>query len=235
MKPLILSFLFLWISFGKVQATSIEEFHEPMIISLGSHCEVADAIKSNKFRVTAFPFDWLLTIDLNQFLSLLEEDFAFLMDRAYLNQQPDGSVINTKYNVHFRHDWFTDRDFEEYFPEINEKYERRIHRFRELNEYKKKVYFIRAPFDPSLTSDPISKEHQKIDCNNAEALRNTLRQKFPNLDFHLVIINYVEEQVPIFPEMEKIIEFKVRKTNKGDDYTAMIQQLILHANCGSLF
>lgn len=226
MKKLFLCCLLLTF-FGKVQTEELENSTHPLLVSLGSHCEVTMHISHNKMRTAAFPFDWLLTLDYQGFISALKDDFYFFMDKSYLYQHPEGNIIHTKYNIDFRHDW-PDMNFEKHFPEIRKKYERRIRRFQQLNEYAGRVYFMRSPFDLSINPrlPTITKECTKIDTSHAQALRDVLRQKFPHLDFRLIIINYAEEHTPSITGIEQVMEFKVRKSHKKEDYSAIIQQLL---------
>ena len=205
----------------------------PLFISLGSHCEPSQQLILNNLRSAAFPFDWLLTLNFSGFLSLLQDDFAFFMDKRYLVQDSQGVVLNTYYQIDFRHelhDW-TDNDFMKHFPEIKEKYQRRIQRFKECRHNKTRAYFIRAAFDLNLNPHlpTITKECTKIDAVQACTLKNLLHQKFPQLDLYVVILNYEEEKtVPITGE-ERILEFKIRKSHKKEDYSKVFQLLLEHA------
>ena len=164
------------------EAQDLEKLNQTLLISLGSHCEVAWYLRENQKRTAAFPFDWLLTLDHQGFISLLENDFTLFMDQMYLQQHPRGNVIHTKYNIDFRHDWSA-TNFRDDFANIREKYERRIKRFQQLNEYRGKVYFVRSAFDLNLDASlpTITSECERIDAAQAVAIRNILSQKFSYL------------------------------------------------------
>ncbi len=208
--------------------TEIPQTGPNLIVSLGSHCEVAAYLRQAGLRSEAYPFDWLTTFDHTLFASLIYNDFAYFMDARFLYQYPYGNVVNWCYQIDFRHDWpYSDINFAKYFPEIRKKYERRIERFRKLNRHYGKVYFVRAAYDLNL--DPflptVTSQCTRIEISDAEILRNTLYEKFPNLDFTLVIVNYIEEETPDIIGLEKVIEFKVRKGYRTEDYSRLFQLL----------
>lgn len=205
----------------------------PIFISLGSHCEPSQQLILNNLRSAAFPFDWLLTLNFPGFISLLQDDFRFLMDKRYLTQDASGVILNTRYQIDFRHelhDW-TDYDFFKHHQEINEKYQRRINRFKQCNYNKGRAYFIRAAFDVNLNPHlpTITADCTKVTRKQAEILKDILSKKFPKLDFYLVIVNYAEENAKDIKDLEKVLEFKIRKSHRKEDYTNMFKQLLEHA------
>jgi len=230
--------LLLWCCFsmcsiGQLQADPNDNRLAPIFISLGSHCEPSQQLILNNLRSAAFPFDWLLTLDFEGFLALIQEDFRFFMDKRYIIQNDENALINTYYHIDLRHemhDW-PDADFPKHYSEIKEKYQRRINRFKECNYNKSRAYFIRAAFDLELNPKlpTITQDCTRIEKNQAETLKNLLRKKFPQLDFYLVIINYAEENIEAILGIDRVIEFKIRKSHRNEDYKNLFQQLIEHA------
>lgn len=216
-----------WSRLGLIVAEENGENGKPIFVSLGSHCEVASVLTHLKFRHASYPLDWLLTFDYAGFLLLLEEDFAHFMDTFYLSLQPAGDVLNTRYQIYLRHDW-PDRNFEQHLPEVQTKYLRRIARFNNLIKANTKVFFIRSAFDLSLGPDlpAVTPECCTIAFSHAEALRDMLDKKFPGLDFQLVIVNYVEENTAPIVGLERVIEIKIRKTHKIEDYSRFLNDLV---------
>lgn len=201
---------------------------KPLFVSLGCLCDVAGQIRSNHFREKAFPLDWILTLDYQGFFALLEDNFEFFLDERFLHLHSSGRVINSYYNIHFLHDW-PDSNLHDHLYSIQKKYQRRIDRFNELASYKGKVYFIRAAFIiqiPVYSDSVITPECSKITYSDAETLRDILLKKFPDLDFKLVVINYEDESVPDIIGLENVIEFKVVKSQKEEDYKNIFQQLL---------
>lgn len=206
------------------------------LVSLGSHCEIAVHLNANNLRKAAFPFDWLLTCNHDRFLSLLENDFAFFLDEQYLIHHPSHQYVleNCYYEIEFRHDWpFSDLEcnearYRQQLQEMHAKYHRRIHRFRQLRDYPGKVFFIRAAYD--LQNDPNlywgTKDIERITAEEAQQLKDTLDGYFPELNFTLVIINYLENNVPDIKEIDNVLEFKISKFNKHRDYTNAFARIV---------
>ena len=225
-KTILLCCLFIS-SIGGLKA---EDKQHPLFFSLGSHCEIADMFGHYGLRHAAGPLDWVLTLDYDRFLLLLENDFEGFVDERFLTQYPDTHVINSLYNIDFRHDW-PDLDFSKHLPEVQSRLGRRINRILDLKHHEGKVYFIRGAFDTNINPHlpTITKECTKITPQDAENIRNVLQRKYPKLDFVLVIFNYVEEFVDDFDYLDMIIEFKVSKLNrheKEESYKKAIESLI---------
>ncbi len=213
---------------------------EPLFVSLGSHCEPAVHIKENDLRRAAFPFDWLLTLDHDHFCKILDEDFAELLNENYFIQHPIHPLVleNTYYEVEFRHDWPSieindpQQQYQQQMEEVQTKYRRRIERFRQLDYYQDHVFFLRAAYD--FNNDPQvywgQRSQAQIGKEQAIEIKKHLDQFFPHLDFTLVILNYSDENVPKISGIDRVIEFKIRKDQKQEDYKRVFQILQnLHA------
>lgn len=204
-------------------------FEEPpllLFISLGSHCEPAVMLRHHGLRSTAFPFDWLVTIDHEGLLSLLEEDFQYFLDPTYLFHLPHYSecIENSYYKVEFKHDGPL-LEQKEVWQKVLEKYQRRMDRFRSLRHFPGKVFFIRAAYDLPEGGPTYWLKQTFITSEQAKSLKSALDSYFPQLDFTLIIVNYQEDlPTPIF-ECERVIEFKIRKTRKHDDYKTILSAL----------
>lgn len=160
-------------------------------IGLGERCTVAAALEVFNLRKAAYPFDWTIS-EYDSLCAVLEEDFDNFLHPDFLSLRPDNHGVINKYGIVFVHDFPTtdytgDFDIEAPLNEdilhqhwrealaiIQEKYARRIQRFRDICSSNIKVYFIR---------------HQGIQSREqACALRNIIRRIYPNLDFTLVIV-----------------------------------------------
>jgi len=215
-----------------------EEFNEaggrpfPLFISLGSHCEVANFIGYYGLRTAAYPFDWMLTLH-ESLIAVLEQDFAYFVDERFLVPHRFG-VVNSYYNIDFRHDWpdfgqsWYKMDFRRILPEVQDKYQRRIGRFYDLTEHVGKVFFIRIPLDIDYSLDQyptFTSASKRITSTEALTIRNLLLERFPNLDFDLVVINYVEEGAPDIVGLDRVYEFKVSLTHKFEDWEEILRYL----------
>jgi len=214
-----------------------EESQQSLFFSLGSNCEIATVLGHYHLRHASGPLDWVLTLDYDRFLLLLENDFEGFLDERYLMQYPDNHVINSLYNIDFRHDW-PDLDFEKHLPEVQSRLGRRVNRLLDLKQYEGKVYFIRGAFDTTLNPHlpTITKECTKITLQDAKNIRNLLYRKYPELDFTLIIINYKEESGCDFDNKEEgMIEFKVAKLDRKkreEDYKIIMEYLIATSKSG---
>jgi Putative papain-like cysteine peptidase (DUF1796). len=208
----------------------------PLFVSLGSHCEVAVKLRENKLRSTAFPFDWMHTFVHETFLTLLKDDFLYFSDPQALFQHPTHPHVleNAIYQIEFRHDWpFETLEtnpfrYQEQLKRLQKKYERRISRFRKLAAYPGKVFFIRTAFERE--NDPhaywLKEGVESISLIQAEEIKAALTHLFPHLNFTLVIVNYKEENVVPIPQKEGLMEFKVRRSHKPEDYGSLFNLLL---------
>jgi hypothetical protein len=156
---------------------------EPLFVSLGSDCGMAGQVENIGYRRASFPFDWLLTFDHNGMLKVLDDNFKHFLNPSCYSLHTNGALVNTYYHFEFRHEH--DNDF------IG-KYARRIDRFRKLNNYSGKVFFMRESFGgadhPSVYWP--SKDLIHISFEHAQELKQVLKKRFPDLNFTLVILNF---------------------------------------------
>lgn len=161
---------------------------EPLFISLGSWCNVAINLRDYGLRKAAFPFDWIASVDGEKFLELIKGDFEHFLDEDYLFVK-DGHFFNDYYRIELPHDYCANSEEMECWVSLNEKYQRRIKRFQELENYRGKVYFIRSSFGYSNHPDRYYKSNDTVSISDSYAYRlyDVLRNRFPYLDFTLII------------------------------------------------
>jgi hypothetical protein len=193
-----------------------------LFVSLGSSCTVALQLRHWGLRKAAFPFDWLLTVDGDRFVELIERNFQDFLNETYLIKHPHhrakNFLVHSYYHIEFRHDWshgFWNPDkYPKALEQLKSKYTRRIERFRALNDFPGKVFFIRiacaGAFAPK-TYWPNAKA-LKIDHASALALQSALKKRFPQLDFTLVIINHNGDE----EEMEIVDDIFFFNLSKSD-------------------
>lgn len=165
----------------------------PLFVSLGSYCEPAHVLKHLNMRKIAFPFDWITSMDGEQLINILEEDFANFLNEDYFSPEKDCILVNTYYNLEFLHEgeWLGNH-FTSNLKKLNIKYDKRIKRFRLLSYYKDKIFFIRTSFTGSVTNPSrysLFKDLLEISDVEATKIYNALKNRFPNLNFTLLIIN----------------------------------------------
>lgn len=115
-------------------------------ISLGKDCCMAYHLHRLGKKKNTYPFDWLLIKNLDTVYSLIENDFIDFLKPDYLQYKNniresflknDNNIVNevslirvtnTKYKIHFLHDFESPDELEK----VVEKYNRRINRFYEI-------------------------------------------------------------------------------------------------------
>jgi len=161
----------------------------PLCISLGAACGSALMLRELGLRTVAYPFDWMISPTDGLYKCLTEDFGHFFCD---LKLRPDKTGVIDYYGFHFTHDLptqksnmnaFMNTDFvgadilanewQKAVPQVQEKYNRRINRFREDCLGKEKVFFFRTEF--------VNKE-------DAILIRDTLQQLYPKMDFTLVVM-----------------------------------------------
>jgi len=185
---LIAAFLSCWAAYAAADEEMVDIFADTgrshLCISLGSNCDTVSWLKTYDLRPAAFPFDWLLTLDIAKLIELLDTDFDRFLDRAYFAPF-NTAFIHSYYHIEFRHEG-------KYMEEIFTKYPRRIERFRQLGEYPRKVFFIRMSYAWAMSPTlywPIERALH-ITLEDAVDLSEALRKLFPRLDFTLIILNH---------------------------------------------
>jgi hypothetical protein len=128
-----------------------------IVYSLGRDCACASYLKNFGLRVASGPFDWITLSqneehDLEKALSIVSNDFKDFFNAEDLKLlAPDPKIYqepehvgyeNIRTGFRFYHDFDTGIPFDEMFPKVKEKYERRIQRFRDNIKNNKKVLLV---------------------------------------------------------------------------------------------
>ncbi len=210
----LLSVAFFTFSLCVVQAEELDnmdhaniniEANEPLFVSLGSYCEPGHMVRLCGLRKAAFPFDWVVSMDLPQLCEILDQDFA-----RYLNTQDlvmhHEILLHPHHFIEFLHDGrWSEEAYAKNMEAFQLKYSRRIERFRQLNHYQGKVFFLRFAYYASKwdTQRVYNIEaNEEITKDHAWRLHESLRAFFPDLDFTLIIMNVhdrqeIEEEEPL--------------------------------------
>lgn len=168
------------------------ECTQPLFVSLGSFCGPASTIKTAGLRMGAFPFDWMLSVDGEKIIEILEDNFFHFFEKSYLKPFVNGVLLQKYYHMEFSHEGvWNNQNFSQNFTDFLAKYQRRIERFRKLNNYKGKVFFMRQAW--SLSTHPnyafADPGNLEISIEYAQRLYRALEKFFPALDTYLIIIN----------------------------------------------
>lgn len=113
------------------------------IISLGFFCSTASELERLGLRRNSSPFDWVLSLDISKVIDLINNEFEGIFNIKYLKQYRSNPsyYVNTKYDIHFYHDFDKYKTLEAQLEDIDNKYRRRINKFYEV--IKSKTLFVR--------------------------------------------------------------------------------------------
>jgi hypothetical protein len=188
-------------------STIIHATQGPLFVSLGSDCLTASMIQHFGKRQTAFPFDWMLTLDEAGFLQILNTNFQDFTNKDYLIRHPitNAGLVHSIYHVEFAHYWLETywenaTQSEEELEKLQITFQRRIEKFRQLGSYKGSVVFIRA-IGPSFKHKDLNPEifwfgyspntdEKEFSLN----LNDALKKSFPTLDFKLIVVKKTDTQ-----------------------------------------
>lgn len=170
-----------WIN---TQRENNNEFSKSNIfISLGMNCGPGRQFEKKKLTEAFFPFDWCIS-DFESIYEALKNDFSNYLEKESLEvlHHPENAkhrvVHDHTYNIRYLHDFTLEGEPLNDYEQIRTKYFRRIDRlYRACSQRTKKVYFFRT----SIT------KKQSLQLNQL------IQQKFPQLNYTLVVINETKE------------------------------------------
>ena len=123
-----------------------------IVYSIGRDCWCASYLWECGVRLTSGPFDWLTKASFEDRFILMLNDFKYFLDKKYLKLMPKPTnrpvdenndyYENIKTHLYFWHDFSCDKSFDEAYPLVKEKYERRIKRFYRNIKNKKNVLLV---------------------------------------------------------------------------------------------
>ena len=123
-----------------------------IIYSLGRDCACAMYMKKAQIRQCSGPLDWLTSGNFSDRMDLLLSDFKDFMNPNYFcplkknenmfNDDACDYYENFKVKTYFFHDFPVGVPFDVSFPQVKQKYERRISRFWENIKKNKNVLLI---------------------------------------------------------------------------------------------
>lgn len=151
-----------------------------MIIPVGIDCGIADALRKLNLRDVAFPFDWNVTY--SGVADIIKNDFESFVPMRRFGIQKDRteSCVFNKYDVLFIHEDWQNKKSEE-----QEKYYKRIARFKEvLESTRDTIYFIRK----GHMFHTHREYYFKNDIESVVELAQVLKEKYPNLKYKIFLI-----------------------------------------------
>ena len=123
-----------------------------IVYSIGRDCACSFYLQTNGLRLCSGPMDWITTADFNQRFDMLLSEFKDFMNPECFEFLPKNPNIfnddkcdyyrNTKTGFDFYHDFPAGVPFEQSFPDVAAKYNRRIERFYKNIKSNKRVLLV---------------------------------------------------------------------------------------------
>ena len=138
------------------------------IFSLGEACFIAIALKKNGLRTFFGPFDWMYGSNFKTRCDILiskfdnyfnKEDLEF---KEYREANKMVTYRNTRTDIYYNHDFYSDLPFDYEYDIVKEKYERRINRLLKIISKAKKVLICYG--DLANTKGGASSDNEIIEC-----------------------------------------------------------------------
>ena len=165
------------------------------VISLGQACTVAGAMREYGIRITAYPFDWIVSPFQGLYQALSDNFEHFLQEDSLTIRSYDRYGVVDYCGFEFVHDFpvmqpndeFAELigeghvtggvlrdDWRSFLPQVKTKYKRRIDRLHDtFSTAQEKIYLIR---------------YGGISREQAIQLRDLLYKRYPQLDFELIVL-----------------------------------------------
>ncbi len=132
-----------------------------LIFSLGEACLCTQALRMAGLQLFSYPFDWLGGSSFMGKCQILATRFARYIDKedlefSHMERSINCQAYHNKYNdITFNHDFPKDMSLDESYPQVREKYERRIKRLLSSIERSSPVLivWIEAPYTNHVVFD----------------------------------------------------------------------------------
>lgn len=198
-----------------------------LIFGIGGSCRCSMGLREGGVQYLSFPMDWHPGPDFVGKCATVAEGFAHWLDRdklVLLNpDEKEGLLVykNTETGYTFLHDFLAKQSFDEQYPKIAEKYNRRISRLMGLIEGSSRilVVWVNVPSDDN------------VNWEKARAGQKVLSNRWPEKKFDILFLNH-SENVPFAAAEEeergqvRMVSFDYRDRSPGED-TWMADQYIL--------
>jgi len=223
----------LWLSCMVAILTIFNDTKAIVVISLGSACSVAGAMREYGIRTQAYPFDWIVS-PFEGLYQAFDDDFVHLLQEDSLTiRSYDRYGIVDYYGFEYVHDFPTqkpndtlikpieeghiiggviDDNWGDFLPQIKEKYQRRLERLYTVFNGEEEVYLIRYGIK---------------DKSEMLLLRDLLHKKYPRLNFMLIALgNSPEMSIPW--QADNIKNFYINDKDLQQWKELFIQLKLLH-------
>lgn len=192
------------------------------VFSLGEVCFCANFLRELNLRKFSAPFDWIAGGTFSQRLEFLinrfdnyfnEKDMAYHSRREF--PEPRDIYYNRRTHIVFNHDFPINKPFDEAFPEVKEKYFRRIKRLYKLIQKSKKVLIVYM--EQAETKSGINSDDELC------TLMAKLNNEFPRTHIDLMYIRHNENMKSGEYDVQRINDYVTTAQcyDKGDNEDAI--------------
>ncbi len=168
-----------------------------LVISLGEDCGCASYLNTHSLRCASYPFDWLIKASFETRINLISNDFSGFLKKENLQPLIKVSDLSDphhdyyedkKTGFYFYHDFPAGIPLKNTFPEVKEKYKRRIKRLYQTINIAERILFVWLSRD------------KKISNNSILAAYDQLSQKFPQKQLFLLVLENGENNTEILSD-----------------------------------
>lgn len=145
-----------------------ETFNVDYVMSLGSFCRTAQALKRNNLRTNASPFDWMMCYELSTVANFFEQGLDnYFIHRSDLHEDKDGfrKIKDEDTGMIAMHHFPTTISVEQFYPEFLETSKRTMERVRSSIERSSTFAFV---------------SYREFNFEDIENFTFRLERKFPN-------------------------------------------------------
>lgn len=166
-----------------------------LIFSLGEACSCTQTLRKYNLQIQSFPFDWLYGSNFKGRCQILAQYFNRFIEKADLTNtkrvnhdknNPCRVYYNSYNDITFNHDFFITEEFEDIYPIVKEKYDRRIKRLLEETEKAQKILVV-------FLETPIN-NHPKIEDQTILEGYDIIQKAFSNTEIDLIYIKNADKQ-----------------------------------------
>ena len=187
------------------------------ILGLGRACSCSQTLRAAGLQLLSLPFDWIgwaYERDLPYRAELLCDDFTDWIrkeDLAFIRSEgPLDRYLDRRTQTMIYHDFPKGVPFDEQYPRVIAKYERRIKRMYRLIESSKRVLLVRIDRPCSAPGTPLE------DCRDAW---HRISARFPNVKFDFCLMAFEAGRSLEDRKVETLEEGFTRITLDYHDYS----------------
>lgn len=203
-----------------------------LYVSIGAVCSCTSTLRAANLQFFSYPLDWVGGCTVLERAELIASEFNGWFEKEDLNYirtnpEPYNKDVytNKKTDMLFVHDFPANSSFDEYYPKVKGKYDRRINRLTKLLEGAKSVLFV-------YIDVPYRKPEEETSNQMLKESIEVLEKRFPNTKINILYIfnvNGIEfknrEIIEVNDKVTKI-KFDYNKYDEDLQYEVRVDKLL---------